>query len=114
MKPKKGKIVKEKGKDGRVNKLEAQIRRLKRLNKELISKLRSAETALERTIRVLKGSVEDVSVEELIAGAKEDKTIKEIKDAVEQCPKCPAQVKIIEIKGGKVIVCPDCSYRSKK
>ena len=82
------------------------------LTKEPMERL-TAEKALERNMKFLKGSVEDVSVEELIAAAKEDKTLKEVK--VEKvCPNCGSKnLKVMNILGGKIEICPDCSHRGK-
>ncbi len=64
-------------------------------------------------MKFLKGSTEDVSVEELTEAAKEDKTLKEVKDE-KVCPNCGSKdYKIMEIRVGKIGVCPDCSHRGK-
>lgn len=121
MKLKKGGKMKEE-KDGNISKLKARVRRLEKDKKELISKVNTLEQVLKRNFEVLKGSVEDLSVEELIEAAKNDKTIKEAKkDAKkpvennpEMCPKCEQQtLKIMEIRNGKICICSNCSYRSK-
>lgn len=119
MKQKKGSRVKEE-KDGSIAKLKQRIRRLEKDKRELISKLNTLEQVLKRNFEVLKGSTEDLSVEELIEGAKKNKTIKQIKDDVEpvvqsdNCPKCNSEeYKIMEIRGGQIGVCGNCTYRTK-
>lgn len=112
MKQKQGARVKQE-KSGEIQKLKNQVKRLQKDKKELISKLRTLEAVLEKNVKVLKGSVEDISVEELIAGAKEEKTIKEIKSE-KVCPNCgSSNYKVMEIRGGKIGTCPDCTHRGK-
>lgn len=109
----KNKKPRKEAKDGTVSKLKAQIRRLEKQKKDLVSQLKSAEKALERNMKFLKGSVEDISVEELIEAAKEDKTLKEVK-VEKECPNCGSKnLKVMNILGGKIEICPDCSHRGK-
>ena len=121
MKLKKGGKMKEE-KDGNISKLKARIRRLEKDKRELVSKVNTLEQVLKRNFEVLKGTVEDLSVEELIEAAKNDQTIKEakkdakkpVKSKPEMCPKCEQQtLKIMEIRNGKICICDNCSYRSK-
>lgn len=109
-------------KDGSISKLKARIRRLEKDKRDLVSKVNTLEQVLKRNFEVLKGSVEDLSVEELIEAAKNQKTIKEARetsskplhDKLEDCPKCDKpELKIMDIRGGKICVCGNCSYRSK-
>lgn len=100
-------------KNAEVAKLKKRIRLLEKQKKELVSKLNSAERVLERNMKFLKGSVEDISVEELIEAAKEDKTLKEVK-VEKECPNCGSKnLKVMNILGGKIEICPDCSHRGK-
>jgi len=113
MKSKKGSCVKE-PKNGEIAKLKKRIRLLEKQKKELISKLNTAEKVLERNLKFLKGSTEDVSVEDLIEAAKEDKTLKEVKED-KSCPNCKSteEYKVMEIRGGKIGICSNCSFRGK-
>jgi len=112
LKSKKGDKVKE-PKNAEVAKLKKRIRLLEKQKKDLVSQLKSAEKALERNMKFLKGSVEDISVEELIEAAKEDKTLKEVK-VEKECPNCGSKnLKVMNILGGKIEICPDCSHRGK-
>jgi len=112
---KKGARVKE-AKSAEVEKLKQRIRRLQKDKRELITKLNTLERAFERNVRVLKGSTEDLSVEELIEAANEDKTIKEVKDekSMSNCPNCgTSEIRTIGIRGGNVVVCTQCNFRGK-
>ena len=112
MKAKKGDKVKE-PKSGEISKLKKRIRLLEKQKRELISKLNTAERVLEKNMKFLKGSTEDISVEELIEAAKEDKTLKEVKED-RVCPSCSSEnYKIMSIRGGKIGICSDCSFRGK-
>lgn len=113
MKPKKV-IVKE-AKDGNVQKLKNRIRRLEKENKKLKSDLGSYEQAFKKTTKFLKDNTDEISLEELIKAAKENKSLKEITpEEVRQCPKCASDLKKLKYPVGTVIVCENnkCDYRS--
>jgi len=112
MKSKKGSIVKE-AKSGEIQKLKNRIKRLEKDKRILISKLNTAEAALAGNNSFLKGSTEDFSVEDLIDAAKENKTLKEIKDD-KICPKCGAEdLKVMKTLFGVLESCM-CGHRKKR
>ena len=111
MKCKKGSIVKE-AKSGAEQKLKNRIKNLEKKNKILIQKLNTAEKALEHSAKFLKGSTEELSVEELIEAAKDSKTLKEVKD--NKCPKCGGStMTTMETLFGELKSCP-CGYTEKR
>lgn len=107
---KKGAKVKEE-KDGQAGRLNKRIRRLEKDKKELISKLRTAEAALEKNLKFLKGSTEDVTVEDLIEAAKNGDNLKELKEKKE-CPNCKKELTVFNTPFGNVETCP-CGFRRK-
>jgi archaellum component FlaC len=112
MKVKKGAIVKE-AKSAEVQKLKNRIKRLEKDKRELISKLNTLEAAFEKNIKFLKGSTEDVTVEDLIEAAKVNKSLKEVK-ADNQCPKCGSdELKTIKTLFGELDSC-SCGYTNKR
>lgn len=88
MKFKKGAKMKE-DKSAEVTKLKKRIRSLEKKNKELISEIKTIENVLEKNLKFLKGSTEDVTLEDLIEATKKDTSLKEIKDS-QNCPICKA------------------------
>ncbi len=112
MRSKKGSIVKE-SKTGEVQKLKNRIKRLERDKKILVSKLNSAEAALGCNVKFLKGSTEDLSVEELIEAAKDNKSLKNIRDD-KTCPNCGKDdLKVMKTLFGILETCK-CGYRNKR
>lgn len=110
MKSKRGSVVKEE-KSGEISKLKKRIRKLEKDKRELVSKLNTLEDVLERNMKFLKGSTEDVSVEDLIEAAKNSKTLKEVKDG-KNCPECGGKMAVIETRFGGIETC-SCGYRRK-
>jgi hypothetical protein len=111
MKQKKGAIVKQ-SKDGEVQKLKNRIKKLEKDKRILISKLNTAEKALEHSERFLKGSTEEFSVEELIDAANKSKTLKEVKDT--KCPKCGgSELKVMVTLFGTLSTC-ECGFSKKE
>lgn len=112
MKQKKGSLMKQE-KSGELQKLKNRIKRLEKQNRDLISKLNTAEQALKESVKFLKGSTEEISLEDLLEAAKDDKSLKEVK--IRKCPKCDASegFKILPSKVGNVEVCL-CGYRGIK
>jgi len=112
MKSKKGSIVKE-AKSGEVQKLRNKIKRLEKDKRILISKLNTAEAALVGNANFLKGSTEDLSVEDLIEAAKENKTLKEVRDG-KICPSCGSEdLKVMKTLFGVLESC-HCGYKKKR
>lgn len=109
MKVKKGTIVKE-AKDGQVQKLKNRIKNLEKKNRILVQKLNTAEKALEESATYLKDHTEDISVEELIKSAKEQKTLKEIEE-LRACPNCGSKAYIsIPTLFGELKTCKICKH----
>tara|TARA_R110000851_G_C13074764_1_gene565193 strand:- start:1950 stop:2291 length:342 start_codon:yes stop_codon:yes gene_type:complete len=109
---KKGMIVKQE-KSGEVQKLKNRIKRLEKENRDLISKLNTVERAFDSSIKFLKGTTEDVSLEDLIDAAKENKSYKEIKNE-KQCPKCgSSELKVMKTLFGELESC-SCGYTNKR
>ena len=106
------KIPNKEEKSAEVRKLKARNRKLETENKRLVSEIRTLEAAFQKNLKFLKGSTEDVSVEDLIEAAKEDKSLKEVKDEVIKCPNCEAEIRPIATRFGKVIACK-CGHRGK-
>ena len=110
--------MRKEAKDGEVERLKRKIKRLEKDKRELISKLNTLEQVLKKNFEVLKGSVEDITVEELIEGAKKDKTVKQMKETRKEvvnnsCPECNKELKIMPIRGGEIAICGNCTYRRK-
>lgn len=68
-------------KDGEVGKLKDTIRRLKSDITKLKSEIATYEAAFQKNITFLKGKTKDLTVEQLIAGAKKNQNLKQIEDA---------------------------------
>lgn len=111
MKTKKGSITKQ-SKDGEVQKLKSRIKRLEKDKRILISKLNTAEAALLGSANFLKGSTEDLSVEELIEAAKENKSLKEIRTG-KRCSNCGSEdLKVLKTPFGTMESC-HCGLKLK-
>lgn len=68
----------EKERDGEVKRLKDANRRLKSENEKLKSQLKTYEAAFQKNIQFLKGKTKDLTVEQLIEGAKKEQNLKEI------------------------------------
>lgn len=68
----------EKERDGEVKRLKDANRRLKSENEKLKSELKTYEAAFQKNIQFLKGKTKDLTVEQLIEGAKKEQNLKEI------------------------------------
>lgn len=114
MKVRKGGIVRKEAKDGEISKLKDKIRRLESDKRKLISEVKTLEAALLENLKFMKGSTKDVSVEDLIKGAKKKQTLKEVKDGLD-CPDCGNKLSVLIIgnDGGKSLTCK-CGYRRKE
>lgn len=101
-------------KDGELNKLKRRIKRLEKENTRLKSELNSYEQAFKKTTRFLKDHTDDISLEDLVQAAKQDKSLRKVeKEHVESlCPKCFSKLKELpKSRVGKIIVCTQCEYR---
>lgn len=101
-------------KDGELNKLKRRIKRLEKENTRLKSELNSYEQAFKKTTRFLKDHTDDISLEDLVQAAKQDKSLRKVeKEHVESlCPKCFNKLKELpKSRVGKIIVCTQCEYR---
>lgn len=70
----------DKEKDGETKKLKAHIRKLEKEITKLKSELRTYDRAFQKNVVFLKEKTKDLSVEELIKGAEEELTLKQIKN----------------------------------
>ena len=106
----KKKIPVKEAKDGLIQK---KNRRIKRLEKELAeakSKLRAYESAFYDVEKFLRESTDEISVEDLIEAAKQDKSLKEVKnDNKKTCKNClSTNIKTSNLPFGKLYLCEDC------
>ena len=111
----KDKDIKKEYKDGELNKFKRRIKRLESENKRLKSELNAYEQAFKKTTKFLKDHTDDISLEELIKAAKEDKSLRDVEEenaAKKACPKCLSELKIIKYPIGTLISCTKCDYRS--
>lgn len=67
-------------KDGEVSKLRAANRRLKSDNEKLKQQIATYEAAFNKNIEFLKGKVKDITLPELLQGAKKGQNLKQIED----------------------------------
>lgn len=68
----------EKERDGEVKRLKDANRRLKSENEKLKSELKTYEAAFQKNIQFLKGKTKDLTLQELIDGAKKEQDLKSI------------------------------------
>lgn len=111
----KDKDIRKEYKDGELNKLKRRVKRLESENKRLKSELNAYDQAFKKTTKFLKDNTDEISLEELVKAAKENKSLKEITpDETKQCPKCGSDIKKLQYPVGTVIVCENnnCDYRS--
>jgi predicted nuclease with TOPRIM domain len=104
--------VKE-AKDGQVDKLKTQIRNLQKETRRLKSELKAYEQAFRKTKDFLKENTDEIDLMDLIAGAKENKPLKEIQDEYTQvCDKCQQGIRTITLLPfGKLYLCNNCGDR---
>lgn len=81
-------------------KIKQQDQEIKRLKAEL----KTLNRAFEKTAGFIKGNVDGVSVEKMIAGAKKEKTMVEIKKE-NACPDCGAEIKETKLPFGRMKIC---------
>lgn len=117
-------------KDGEVEKLKNANRRLKNDIIKLKSENETYRIAFEKNIQFLKGKVKDISLEELVAGAKKDQPLEKIEQVKEetyqehkakwkcfQCNEGVMKITVISRQDGKFYFrkCnqPKCSNRTE-
>ena len=74
----------EKEKDGQLTKLKNANRRLKSENTRLLAEIKTYEAAFQKNITFLKGKTKDLTVQELIDGAKKEQNLGEIETTKEE------------------------------
>ena len=96
-------------------KLRAQVRKLKKENKELSSQIHTLTIALRKTQEFLEDNLEGFSVEQCIDAAEKKKTLKQMKEE-NGCPLCSSSVIIVNMVNGVIEICSkqSCEYREKK
>lgn len=73
----------EKERDGEISRLKNANKRLKSENDKLKSELKTYEAAFQKNIQFLKGKTKDLSLQELLAGAKKEQNLKGIEEQKE-------------------------------
>lgn len=78
----------------------------------LKSELKTLNNAFSKTAQYIKGNMDGVSVEKIIAGSREAKTMVEIK-AASCCPECGEELKTSLLPFGRMDICSAaCGYRN--
>lgn len=97
---------------GTLKELKAANRRLKSDNERLKSELVSLQEAFYETSKYLKNNTDGISVEKIIEGVKNSKTLVEIKK-VDKCSKCESiEVKELNVPAvGLIRICSACKNR---
>lgn len=95
-----------------VKELKAANRRLKSDNERLKSELMSLQEAFSETSKYLKNNTDNISVEKIIEGVKNNKSLVEIKKA-NKCVKCQSsEVKELNVPAvGTIRICSICKNR---
>lgn len=96
-----------------VRTLKAANRRLKSENEKLLSQIATLEKAFAKTSKYLKDNTDNISVEKIIQGVKEDKKLVEIKK-LGLCSKCGSgDLKELPAgRAGYIKICVACNDRS--
>jgi uncharacterized protein (DUF342 family) len=95
---------KEKALRQKIKQQEAEIKRLKQ-------ELKTLNKAFEKTSQYIKGNTDNVTVEKMIAAAKQEKTMVEIKKE-NVCPECAGDIKLSKLPFGKMSICvAGCGWR---
>jgi predicted nuclease with TOPRIM domain len=107
------KIPNNEAKDGSLQKANKRIKRLEKENARLRSDLNAYDQAFRKTTKFLKDHTDQISINDLIEGAKQDKSLKEVKPV---CPKCLGEISSMTIPAGEVTFCIniECDYREVK
>ena len=74
----------EKEKDSEVTRLKNALKRALKENDKLKSELKTYEAAFQKNIQFLKGKTKDLTVQELIAGAKKEQNLSKIEQVKEE------------------------------
>ncbi len=70
----------EKERDGEIKRLKDALKRKEKEIEKLKSELKTYEAAFQKNIQFLKGKTKDLSLQELLDGAKKENNLKEIED----------------------------------
>jgi hypothetical protein len=73
----------EKERDGEISRLKNANKRLKSENEKLKAEIKTYEAAFQKNIHFLKGKTKDLSLQELLEGAKKEQSLKSIEDKKE-------------------------------
>jgi membrane-anchored glycerophosphoryl diester phosphodiesterase (GDPDase) len=73
----------EKERDGEISRLKNANKRLKSENEKLKAEIKTYEAAFQKNIYFLKGKTKDLSLQELLDGAKKEQSLKSIEDKKE-------------------------------
>lgn len=101
-------------KDGQIQKLRTRVKRLEKENSRLKSELNAYDQAWKKTLRYISDETKQISLDDLINAAKDDKSLKETKKEVQPaCKNClSTNVQVTKIPGGrKSVFCEDCEHR---
>lgn len=100
-------------KDGELNKLRKRVKRLEKENERLKSELNSYEQAFKKTTRFLRDNTDEIRLEDLIQAAKNDKSLKEVKEKEvrDMCPICFSELKKTVTTVGVISTCTRCTFR---
>lgn len=95
---------KEKALRKKIKEQEAEIKRLK-------SELKTLNVAFSKTAGYIKGNLDNVSVEKIIAGARQEKPMIQIKKE-NGCPDCGAEIKTSKLPHANMHLCSEaCGWR---
>ena len=84
MKKGKGRSYPEKEKDSEVQRLKQALKRKDKEMEKLKSELKTYEAAFQKNIQFLKGKTKDLSLQDLLAGAKKEQNLKQIETSKEE------------------------------
>jgi uncharacterized FlaG/YvyC family protein len=100
----------EKERDGEIKRLKDALKRKEKEIEKLKSELRTYEAAFQKNIQFLKGKTKDLSLQELLDGAKKEQNLKQIEGTVEikfkeleekwKCHKCGIGIMIDQTVNG--------------
>lgn len=99
--------------DETIKELKAANRRLKSDNTRLKAEIATLHEAFSKTSAYLKGNTDNISVEKIIQGVKDQSTLEEIKQK-NRCEKCNSDsIKNLRVPNvGVIVVCTECKHRS--
>lgn len=95
-----------------ISELKSANRRLKSDNKRLLSEIATLEEAFLKTAEYLKKNTDNISVEVIVEGVKNEQTLSEIKKS-NVCESCGSpDLKYLDVQNvGKIILCTACKHR---